>query len=233
MKEEVLEARALFEKTMKLDPDFGPAYAAYADTFYYDALFGSREDNREKALKAAKRAVELDGDDANAHVALGKIYSLMLNHDAAEAEHKIALGLNPSLADAHYNLGGALVHTGKAREAIPYIETAIRLSPHDDVIGPFHVRLAMAHLFLGNHEEAAELAQKAVRLRGTRWLGYATLVSALGYLGRAEDAKMAMKELMDAQPQASISRVKEYMPVSDTDCMDHMLDGLRKAGLQE
>ena len=157
----------------------------------------------------------------------------MLNHDAAEAEHKIALGLNPSLADAHYNLGGALVHTGKAREAIPYIETAIRLSPHDDVIGPFHVRLAMAHLFLGNHEEAAELAQKAVRLRGTRWLGYATLVSALGYLGRAEDAKMAMKELMDAQPQASISRVKEYMPVSDTDCMDHMLDGLRKAGLQE
>ena len=42
-----------------------------------------------------------------------------------------------------------------------------------------------------------------------------------------------MKELMDAQPQATISFVKEYMPITDADCMDHLLDGLRKAGLPE
>ena len=164
MKEEVLEARALFEKTIKRDPEFGPAYAAYADTFYYDALFGSREEDQETALRAAKKAVELDGDDANAHVALGRIYRLCNNTDAAEAEHRIAIGLNPSMADAHYNLGMVLVGTGKAQEAIPYIETAIRLSPHDDLIGPFHARLAEAHLYLGNHEQAAELAQKSTCL---------------------------------------------------------------------
>jgi len=233
MKEEVLEARALFEKTIKRDPEFGPAYAAYADTFYYDALFGSREEDRETALQAAKKAVDLDGDDANAHVTFGRIYYLSRNTDAAAAEHRIALGLNPSLADAHYNLGTVLIRAGKAQEAIPYIETAMRLSPHDDLIGPFHARLAEAHLFLGNHEEAAELAQKAVRLRGTRWLGYVCLVSALGHLGRAEDANKAMKELKDAQPQATISFVKEYMSITDADCMDHLLDGLRKAGLPE
>jgi len=233
MKEELLEARALFEKATKLDPEFGPAYAAYAETFYYDALFGFREEDRETALQAAKKAIELDGNDADAHVTLGRIYRLSRNHDAAEAENKIALGLNPSLAEAHHGLGSALVHAGKAQEAIPYIETAIRLSPHDDLIGPFHVRLATAHLFLGNHEEAAVLAQKAVRLRGTQWFGYVFLTSVLGHLGRIEDAKKAVMELKDAQPRATISFVKERIPVTDGDCMDHLLDGLRKAGLPE
>ena len=233
MDEELLEARALFEKAIDLDPEFAPAYAAYADTFYFNALFGFREEDRETALQAAKKAVDLDGDDANAHVSLSRIYRVSRNPDAAAAECRIALGLNPSLADAHYSLGSALVHAGKAQEAIPHIETAIRLSPRYDLIGPFHLRLAAAHLFLGNHEEAAELSQKAVRLHGTQWPGYAYLASALGHLGRLEDAKEAMKELKDAQPQAAISFVKEYMPITDADCMDHLLDGLRKAGLPE
>ena len=80
MKEELLEARAFFEKAIKLDPEFGPAYAAYAVTFFYDDLFGFREENRETALRAAKKAVELDGDDANARIALGRIYRLLHRH---------------------------------------------------------------------------------------------------------------------------------------------------------
>ena len=233
MEEELLEARALFAKAKKLDPEFGPAYAGYADTFYYDALFGSREEDRETALQAAKKAVDLDGDDANAHVALGRIYYLSRNTDAAAAEHRIALGLNPSLADAHYYLAGVLVHTGKAQESIPHLEAAIRLSPYDDLIGPFYSRLAEAHFSLGNYEKAAELAQKALRLRGTQWGGYAKLASALGHLGRIEDAKMAMKELKDVLPQATISYVKEHYSATTSEFMDRFLDGLRKAGLPE
>jgi TolB-like protein/Flp pilus assembly protein TadD len=233
MDEELLEARAQFEKAIELDPEFAPAYAAYAETIYFNSLFGFRDEDLETALKAARKAVELDSDDANAHVALGRIYRLSRNQDAAEAENKIALELNPSLAEAHHGLGSALVHAGKAQEAIPYIETAIRLSPHDDLIGPFHVRLAEAHLFLGNHEEAAEWAQKAVRLRGTQWPGYACLASALGHLGRIDDAKKAIIDLKDVQPRATISFARERLPWTDTDCMDHMLDGLRKAGLPE
>jgi TolB-like protein/tetratricopeptide (TPR) repeat protein len=233
MKEELLKARALFENAIKLDPEFGPAYAAYAVTFFYEALHGIREEDRETALQAAKKAVELDAGDANARIALGRIYRLIRNPDAAEAENRIALGLSPSQADAHYGLGSTLVHAGKAQEAIPYIETAIRLSPHDELIGPFHVRLAAAHLFLGNHEEAAELAQNALRLGGTQWGGCAYLASALGHLGRIEDAIKAIKELKDVQPQATISFVKEHLPITDAGCMDHLLDGLRKAGLPE
>ena len=233
MKEEMLEARALFEDVIKRDPEFAPAYAACAETYYYDALFGFGEEELEKALQLAKEAVKLDGDDALAHIALGRIYHINRNSEAAIAENKIALGLSPSSAEAHHRLGSALVYAGKAQEGIPHLETAIRLSPHDELIGPFHVRLAMAQLFLGNHEEAAELAKKAVRLRGTQWGGYAALASALGHLGKIEEAKNAMKEMKDAQPRATISFVKERLPISDPKCMDHFLDGLRKAGVPE
>ena len=94
-------------------------------------------------------------------------------------------------------------------------------------------RLAEAHLYLENHEEAAELAQKALRLRGTRWICYAYLTSALAHLGRIEDANKAMMELKDSEPKATISFVKEFQPSTNADCMDHFLDGLRKAGLPE
>ena len=123
--------------------------------------------------------------------------------------------------------------SGKAQEAIPHIETAIRLSPHDDLIGLFYSRLAEAHFYLGNHEEAAELAQKTLRLRGSQWPSYARLASVLGHLGRIDDAKKALEELKDIQPQASISFMKENHPTIDANYMIHVLDGLRKAGLPE
>jgi TolB-like protein/Flp pilus assembly protein TadD len=233
MEEDLLEARALFKEATMLDPEFGPAYAAYAETIYYDVMWGSGSGDLEKALQAAKKAIELDGADANAHVALGKIYRLGLNYDAAAAEYKIALGLNSSLADAHYYLAGVLVHTGRAQESILHLEASIRLSPYDDLIGPFYSRLAEAHFSLGDYEKAAELAQTSLGLRGTQWGAYAKLTSALAHLGRFEDAQKALMALRDVLPQATISYVREHFSQTTPHFMDRFLDGLRKAGLPD
>ncbi len=232
---ELLEARAFFEKAIERDPEFGPAYAGYAETYYYDALWGSLEADLETALKAARKAVELSSDDANAHVALGRIYRLIRNYDAEEAEYRIALDLNPGMAVAHYRLGIAFSFAGKLEDAIHHIETAIRLSPHDNLIGPFYARLGTAHFFLGNYEEAAQLTLKANGLPSTQWPCFACHAAALGHLGRNEDAKKALKELMAVQPKTSISFVRdnaEKNAQSQHD-VDHLLDGLRKAGLTE
>ena len=151
---------------MTLDPGFGPAYAGYAETIYYDALFQYREYDAAQAMRSARKAVELDSEDANARVTLGRIYRMARNPEAAVSENKMAIELNPSLAEAYHGLGSSLAHSGRAREAVPYLETAIRLSPRDDLIGPFHVRLALAHLLLENHDQAVEIGQRAVRAAG-------------------------------------------------------------------
>jgi adenylate cyclase len=188
---------------------------------------------RQFTIQAAKKAIELDGADANAHVALGKLYRLGQNYDAAVAEYRIALGLNSSLADAHYYLAGVLVHTGKAQEGIHHLEAAIRLSPNDDLIGPFYSRLAEAYFSLGDYEKAAELAQTSLGMRGTQWGAYAKLTSALAHLGRVEGAKKAMKALSDILEEATISYVRENFSPHTPNFMGRFLDGLRKAGLPE
>jgi adenylate cyclase len=232
---ELLEARALFEKAMDRDPDFGPAYAGYAETFYYDGMWGSQEADLDTALKAARKAVELSGDDASAHLALGRIYRLLRNYDTEQAEYRIALELNPSLAVAHYRLGTAFDFAGKPEEALDHFETAIRLSPQDNLIGPFYARLGMAHFSLGNYAEAAKLTLKASGLPSTQWPCFVCLAASLGHLGRLEDARNAVNELTAVQPKASISFVRDNgeKNAQSQRLLDGLIDGLRKAGLPE
>ncbi|MFT5440346.1 MAG: adenylate cyclase [Alphaproteobacteria bacterium] len=230
---ELLEARAFFEKAIGRDPEFGPAHAGYAETFYYNYMWGSLEADLETALKSARKAVELSGEDANAHVALGRIYRLIHNYDAEAAEYITALELNPSMAVAHYRLGTAFTFSGSLEKAVHHLETAIRLSPHDNLIGPFHARLGIAHFLQGNYEQAASLTLKATSMPSTQWPCFACLAAALGHLGRIDESKAALKDFMDIQPKASISFVRDNGERNAFYSVDLLLDGLRKAGLPE
>ncbi len=149
---------------------------------------------------AARTAVELDGEDAVAHSTLGRIYYVRREHDLAIAELQTALELNPSLAWAHYGVGAALVFSGRAREALPFLQTAMKLSPRDPNMGSFLVRMADAYLFMRNYDEAIAWAKKALRQQGFQWSRYAVLVSALGHLGRLEEATVPCKSCVHDAP---------------------------------
>ncbi len=227
------EAQALFERALLIDPGFGPAYTGCARAFYYRALYGFEEDDKQRALIAANKAVELEGSDAEAHVALSRVYNIKRDHEAAISEANIAIKLNPSLADAYHLLASSLLHSGKAEEAVTHLQTAIRLSPHDDLIGPFHERLALANLYLRNYNKAVEFAEQAIRFQNTQWTNFAYLVSALGHLEREAETKIALQDLLQVRPEITVSFVGKHTLTSDADDLSHFLDGLRKAGLPE
>ena len=138
-----------------MDPELGLAHVGLAEACYYAVVYGladSPDECRETALSAAQRAVDLDGEDAAAHCALGRAHYLGHQPDRAVSELETAIDLNPSLALAHYSLGAALVFFGRAAEALSHLEMAMRLSPHDPNMGSFLVRIADAHLFLRQDE---------------------------------------------------------------------------------
>lgn len=232
-KDEVAEARRSFERAMELDPNFGPAFAGYAITYFREMLIGFSERDREKALWAARRAVELDDEDASAHTALGQVYYIGREHHAAIAECEHAIQLNPSFAEARAFLGSALSDSGKAEEAIPHIEQAIRLSPRDPMIGHMHARMARAFLFLRQHEKAVKCARTGLRHPNINWPIHIYLVSALSHLGKQDEARRALDDLLRFRPGITIDFVGERLPITDTDYRDHLLDGLRIAGLPE
>jgi tetratricopeptide (TPR) repeat protein len=47
----------------------------------------------------------------------------------AIGQYKQALRIKPDYADAHYNLGNALIQAGRVQEAIGHYEQALRIKP--------------------------------------------------------------------------------------------------------
>jgi Flp pilus assembly protein TadD len=141
------------------------------------------------------------------------------------------LELTPSFALAHYGLGIALMFHGQAAEAVPELEMAARLSPHDPYMWLFEMNRAAAHIALGQFEDAERLARSAIRRPGAGFWAYAHLASALGHLGRIEEARPALDKLLELKPEFSPEFFDSVWIGVDRSFTTPFFEGLRKAGL--
>jgi TolB-like protein/Tfp pilus assembly protein PilF len=235
-RDDLIEARRLFRQAIAIDPELGPAYSAEAEAYYYEVVYGfaeSNQENREKAIGPARRAVTLDAGDAGAHCTLGRIRYLRREYPPAITELKTALELNPSLALAHYGLGAALVFSGRAAEAVSHLEAAIRLSPHDPNMGSFLVRIADARYFVADYEGAIAFALKALGQPNFQWSRYAVLIAALGQLERHDEARRYLAEVTRERPDFSLAFVRNTHLFGEQDVMARFCEGLHKAGVPE
>ena len=120
------------EQAVRIDPNYAPAYAALARAYHMLSNFEGATPNETmpRARIAARRAIALDEDLAEAHVALGEV---LVTYDwdwvGAERELRRALSLNPSDADAHQSLAYYLAAVGRTDEAVAEIRRARELDP--------------------------------------------------------------------------------------------------------
>jgi serine/threonine protein kinase/class 3 adenylate cyclase/pimeloyl-ACP methyl ester carboxylesterase len=233
-REDFESAREAFDRALQLDPSLVAGLVGIAETYYYDVVLGLTDDPahcRREALRVAQRAVSLDGDDARTHCALGRAHVMRREHELAIPEFEAALERNPSLDRAHYGLGAAKVFVGRAREALPHLRVAIRLSPRDIYLGSFLVRTADAHFFMRDYEGALDWSRKALQQAGFQWSRYATLLASLGHLGRIEEAQGVLEELLTKRPDFTTGFVRRTHLFTHAPDMDHFLEGLRRAGV--
>ncbi|MFQ6021787.1 MAG: hypothetical protein ACE5NW_03610 [Acidiferrobacterales bacterium] len=76
-------------------------------------------------------------------------------------------------------------------------------------------------------------ARKALREPHFQWSRHAVLVSALGHLGRLDEARHALDALLQLRPDFTLDFVRRTHLISDFSDMAYYLDGLQKAGLPE
>ncbi len=228
-------AQDLLRQAIEIDPDFASAhsrlaYAIVLNMVYFDAL--PETERMDEALAAAKRAIELDDQDANSYFTLGRVQLARREYDQAIEALEYAVELNPSQAVTYCGLGDSLAYEGRLDEAIEQFEMAIRLSPHDPFRWAFFSYRAMAHLFRGEYESAVQWARKSVAIPNAQYWARAHLVAALGHLGDAEQASIAFQELREVKPGFSIDFAKEHLfYLKRDDQMDAYVEGLRKAGV--
>jgi tetratricopeptide (TPR) repeat protein len=108
-----------------------------------------------EAVQEAKRNFELelkiDPQNAGAEGVLGEIASHAGDTASAIDHYKRATTLDSGFAEAYVGLGSALVAEKRYAEAVPPLETAVKLTPDDPMA---HYNLATAFSRVGRKEEA-------------------------------------------------------------------------------
>ena len=122
------------QQAVEKDPSYVDAWAALAVAYgmFIDQGVISTKEGYPKERAAATRALELDDNSAEAHMALaGLLQYRDWNWAEAEREFRRAIELNPNLAIAHAPLAEGLAARGKFEEALDEFRRALRLAPFD------------------------------------------------------------------------------------------------------
>jgi serine/threonine protein kinase/Flp pilus assembly protein TadD len=180
-------ARTNFEQALKLDSNYAPAMAglSHVESLYYRDL-ATDPSHLQKAEEYARRAVAIDPNLAEAHVALGQTYGLKYDYAAAAAELREAIRLEPDNSLAWDLLSWALAYEQPpdAAEAEKAAREAIRLQPAS-AASQYH--LGRALIFQGRYDEAAAAFRRAKEIGSNTYesLGMSQLALAQGNYDQA------------------------------------------------
>lgn len=127
--EQRARSRQYFEQAVKIDPEYAPAYAGLADSYWNDIALPTRQ-TMPKARDYALQAIALDESLAAAHTALATVrFYGDWDWEAADREYLRALQLNPNDAESHRMYSVFLAAMGRADQALAQVLAAQELDP--------------------------------------------------------------------------------------------------------
>ena len=227
------QANVYLRRAIALDPNYAGPYAALGWAYIMD--YQNRwSDSPQTALDEAERlideAIAKDDNDPFVHYVASILGLWRKDYQRWGHEADRALSLNPNYGNALLARGLVHVYSGEPLKGISYIERAMRLDPAQQQYRHF---LGTAYLLAGNFETAAAILKERVAITPTTDLSRALLASALGHLGRAEEARQVWRELKEINPRYSHSDHFGRLPFKEPAEADKFTEGLRKAGLVE
>jgi TolB-like protein/Flp pilus assembly protein TadD len=164
-REDLLTAISYCEKAIGEDQNYALAYAGLSDAYTNLGIRGYIPpiEGRRKAEEAARKALGLDENLAEAHVALGHVYVTFVpsNFSLGDRELRRAIELSPSLALAHFDSGLSLMRQGRHDEALAEIVKARELDPLSSIIAR---SMSTAYYLKRDYVRALELLQQANEL---------------------------------------------------------------------
>jgi adenylate cyclase len=234
--EDSAEAKRFARQAIEIDPSMTRARVVYALCNIWDVLFARTEFPQQSLAEAhemAKRAVELDSRDAEAHTILGVVALFMRRFDDCLRRLEIAVELNPNLASAYMWGGGYHALCCESAKARENLKEALRLSPRDTSNYWTFAFLGLADFAEERYEDAVEWAHRAIHLYQQFPTGYRLLTASYSRLGKMVEARSALGSLLSIAPGTTISQTRAAVPWKDSAVMERYLEALRKAGLPE
>jgi TolB-like protein/Tfp pilus assembly protein PilF len=191
---DIQRAVAFFKAAIDADPAYAAAYAGLADCYnQFATVAGGRApgENRGQAIASAKKAIEIDDQNGEAHAALG--FAKLYNWEWAGADVELvrALELNPSYASAHVWRASSLLIRRRFDEAIAEVDRAGELDPLSPIT---QTQVGWIRSLAGRNEEAIIQLRKVLGSQPDYPWALWQLGSALLETGKAEEAVPVLKK---------------------------------------
>ncbi len=223
------EARDLLERAIALDPRSSEAHALLANVYLAEHRFEAnpRPGSIARAQAMAEKAVALDPQSAYAHCWLAIVHFFKKENHLFQQEAQRALTLNPNDPETLADLGHYYAFMGD-------FERGTELSQRAQLLNPLHPGwyfFSFARAAYNRQDYAGTFAlAERISLPHFYWI-HLLQAAALGQLGNPQ-AAAALARVFECKPDFSaVDELQRWNAAPDD--LAHLLDGLRKAGLEE
>ena len=226
----IVEARELIRRAIALDPKYAAAHSALGETFHVAISMGWAESPDEYWKRVelhAGEALKFDASDVRARVLMARRYLAYNRNLEAQMEIDRAIAINPNDADALAGRGNVLMWLGKTDAAIETLELALRIDPELNDFDRF--ALTLAYYLKQRYNETIEQAELNLRKNPGARFNEAVLAAAYAQSGRPDDAVRVSENIRRTDPMYDPATYgNKFLNPKD---LEHLRDGLRKAGL--
>jgi class 3 adenylate cyclase/TolB-like protein len=192
------------------------------------------EQDARLALQSTAHALDTDPTCSLALTMDGLVHTNLLKRlDIAEERYGRAIQNNPSDSLAWLLKGTLHAFKSEGEQAVACTQRALRLSPLDPQRYFYDSLAATAHLAAHRFERALQLAERSLNANRTHTSTLRAKAIAQQRLGRHDDARATMQELLKLEPSLTVERWRARSPAAGHEVGREWADALRAAGLPE
>ena len=223
------EVRDILEAAVAIAPDHSDCLSELAFIYWHEYAFGYnlRPDPVGRARAAAQRAVASAPTSHFAHCAFATALFFQKDYLAFRTAAERALALNRMDSSTAAILGNMIAYAGDWEYGLGIVERAMQLNPHH--AGWYHY-VAFCDAYRRRDYRGALASALKVNMPAYHW-PHVYLAAVYGQLGEQQRARAAWREVHALLPNFGAMVREEMGKWLDAELTEHLLDGLRKAGL--
>ena len=235
-KQDAEAAIADLEKAIAIEPEFPAAVALLGLCHAHVGMRGWVRPARPafgKARAYAERAVHQWPTSPEANQSLALVQVVTGRSAEAVRVAQRAIELNPNYAEAYAVLGLALILCGDLEGGLRACHKAERGNPRDSRGTWLYDAMGHGYFFLGEYDKAIEVSKKGLHQDPALFGALVTLACAYAQIGRKEEAKHYVDELLVQIPRYSLRALRKNPMIVDPKLVERLIDSMLLAGLPE
>ncbi len=192
-------AITMLNRALELDHDYAPAYASLTFAYFEKNRINADPQWVKQATQAAARALQLNSDLADAHLASGIAAMLAGQNDEAERAFRKAADMDPKSSKPHRWAGFFFGSIGKTKQAEEELNRALALDAND---WRARMNLGLLYYKTARYPLAATSWEQVSKLTPDNFIVLNNLAAVYHMLDRDEDSAAALQRSLEIKPDA-------------------------------